>query len=89
MFVFGENVGLTEVGKFFHQFDGEGGVTGMIVLAESHMSLHTWPEKICDIRCLCLQFYSDNREKAKNLLEHLKIFFNPQIKTTKKLTGFD
>ena len=27
-----------------HRFDGSGGVTGVAILAESHMSIHTWPE---------------------------------------------
>ena len=58
-----KNVGLTEVGKFFHQFDGEGGVTGMIVLAESHMSLHTWPEKkYVTLDVYVCSFTQDNRE---------------------------
>ena len=61
---------LTEVGKFFHQFDGEGGVTGMIVLAESHMSLHTWPEKkYVTLDVYVCSYTQDNREKAKNLLQ--------------------
>ena len=32
------------VGETFHQFEPVG-VTGVIVLAESHISIHTWPEK--------------------------------------------
>lgn len=27
-----------------HKFSGEGGVTGVALLAESHISIHTWPE---------------------------------------------
>ncbi|MDA0260599.1 MAG: adenosylmethionine decarboxylase [Proteobacteria bacterium] len=27
-----------------HSFDNSGGVTGVAILAESHMSIHTWPE---------------------------------------------
>lgn len=28
-----------------HQFTGGGGVSGVAVLAESHISIHTWPER--------------------------------------------
>ncbi|VAW72475.1 S-adenosylmethionine decarboxylase proenzyme, prokaryotic class 1B [hydrothermal vent metagenome] len=28
-----------------HQFSDSGGVSGVAVLAESHISLHTWPER--------------------------------------------
>jgi S-adenosylmethionine decarboxylase proenzyme len=34
---------LNEVGRAFHQFEPEG-VTGVIVLSESHFSAHTYPE---------------------------------------------
>ena len=29
----------------FHHFSPFGGVSGVLVLAESHISIHTWPEK--------------------------------------------
>lgn len=35
---------LTKVGENAHQFDPIG-VTAFILLAESHISIHTWPEK--------------------------------------------
>lgn len=28
----------------FHHFGDQGGVTGVLLLAESHLSIHTWPE---------------------------------------------
>lgn len=35
---------LTIIDSKFHSF-GEGlGVTGIVILAESHLSIHTWPE---------------------------------------------
>ena len=30
---------------FLHEFPSSGGITGVALLAESHMSIHTWPEK--------------------------------------------
>jgi len=30
--------------KHFHSFGAEQGITGMLLLAESHISIHTWPE---------------------------------------------
>jgi S-adenosylmethionine decarboxylase len=35
--------GATVVGKVFHKFAPQG-VTGVIAIAESHISIHTWPE---------------------------------------------
>ncbi len=40
--------GLTAVGELFHAFPppaehGAGGITGMVLLAESHLAVHTCP----------------------------------------------
>ncbi len=43
----GERLGLplcAGLAARFHDF-GNGGVTGVLLLAESHVSVHTWPEK--------------------------------------------
>lgn len=39
-----EAAGATILHSHFHKFGDEGGVTGVVVLAESHASVHTWPE---------------------------------------------
>lgn len=36
--------GSTVIGGYFHKFGSDLGVTGVIVVAESHLSIHTWPE---------------------------------------------
>lgn len=41
---------LTIVGEAWHVFPsmdgkGAGGITGTLLLAESHLAIHTWPEK--------------------------------------------
>ncbi|QQS31835.1 MAG: adenosylmethionine decarboxylase [Acidobacteriota bacterium] len=38
------DLGLISVGEVWHKFPGEGGVTGMIALTESHLACHTYPE---------------------------------------------
>jgi len=35
--------GATVIDKSFHQFAPQG-VSGVVLIAESHLSLHTWPE---------------------------------------------
>jgi S-adenosylmethionine decarboxylase proenzyme len=35
--------GATIVGDLFHHFSPQG-VTGVVVVAESHLAIHTWPE---------------------------------------------
>jgi S-adenosylmethionine decarboxylase proenzyme len=74
--------GLTVLGDHFIQFDGadgtqQGGSTGAVVLAESHLAIHTWPERdgatldvyVCNYTC-------DNTGKAeavyRTLLNALK-----------------
>jgi S-adenosylmethionine decarboxylase len=37
--------GATILHTHLHQFGDNGGVSGVIVLAESHISIHTWPER--------------------------------------------
>jgi S-adenosylmethionine decarboxylase len=37
--------GATVLHSHFHHFSPNGGVSGVVVLAESHISIHTWPEK--------------------------------------------
>jgi len=71
--------GLQAVGELFHRFDGEpGGVTGVVLLAESHVAVHTWPE----LQAVTLDVYvcnygGDNRAAARLLLDRLVTAFRP------------
>ena len=38
-----EELGVTILSESFHQFSPQG-VTGILSIAESHISIHTWPE---------------------------------------------
>ena len=39
-----KDLGLRAVGAVWHKFPGEGGVTGLVALTESHLACHTYPE---------------------------------------------
>lgn len=70
--------GLTSVGSLFHSFGEGGGVTGVVVLAESHLSLHTWPESgYVTVDVYVCNYTSDNRPKAQKLFDDLMAAFNP------------
>lgn len=73
---------LTVVGDDFHQFpqvDGApGGVTGLVLLAESHLAVHTWPElNAVTLDVYVCNFRSDNSAKAQALAEALIRLFMP------------
>ena len=73
--------GLSGVAELMHRFgpaDGQSGITGVVLLAESHLAIHTWPE----LGAVTLDVYvcnygGDNSEKAKALLDVLIQLFEP------------
>jgi S-adenosylmethionine decarboxylase proenzyme len=65
--------GFLAVGETFHQFQPQG-VTGIILLSESHFSIHTWPEK--DMLAADI-FSCSGRDHALLALEALKSNFEP------------
>ncbi|MEM2125596.1 MAG: adenosylmethionine decarboxylase [Candidatus Methanomethyliaceae archaeon] len=38
-----EDAGMRVLGRVFHKFSPQG-VTGVVIIAESHIAIHTWPE---------------------------------------------
>ncbi len=76
-----QNSGLTSLGDLFHQFEGEsedaGGVTGAIVLAESHLAIHTWPElNSVTLDVYVCNYTKDNSAKAHSVLRELMAAFD-------------
>ena len=63
--------GLTVLGDHFYQFDGadstqQGGATGAVVLAESHLAIHTWPERDgATLDVYVCNYTADNTAKAE------------------------
>ncbi|MCP4523808.1 MAG: adenosylmethionine decarboxylase [Candidatus Gracilibacteria bacterium] len=72
--------GLTELGSYYHNF-GKDAYTGVICLAESHISIHTWPEsKYLTLDIYVCNFGQNNEEKAKKILAFFIDFYNPKEK---------
>ena len=70
--------GLEVVAEAFHQFSAAG-ATGALVLAESHLAIHTWPELGSVTRDLYVCNYSqDNRAAAETAYNALRAEFNPK-----------
>ena len=79
------DAGLTIMDSTFRQFEGSG-FTGTVVLAESHLAIHTWPEQ----RGLTLDIYvcnfsGDNSQKARALFRALLDYFQPTEAATHEI----
>jgi S-adenosylmethionine decarboxylase proenzyme len=61
-----QQAGLTVVAEAFHQFPGAG-ATGAMVLAESHLAIHTWPEKNAVTLDLYVCNFSQNNRAAADI----------------------
>ncbi len=81
--------GLQPVGELFHAFPAPGGITGVVLLAESHLAVHTWPE----LGAVTLDVYvcnlgADNSERALALMGALEAAFAPaQVEHHRVLRG--
>ena len=70
------DAGLSAVGELFHRFPAPGGVTGVALLAESHLAVHTRPE----LAAVTLDVYvcnvsQDHSARAEGLLAALEAAF--------------
>jgi S-adenosylmethionine decarboxylase proenzyme len=80
------DAGLQAVGELFHAYPPpapgaapQGGITAVVLLAESHLAIHTWPEfdgvtldiYVCNVS-------GDNAPKAEQLLGALVAAFQPR-----------
>lgn len=76
--------GLAPVGELFHRFASApgntepAGITGVVLLAESHLAVHTWPELgAVTLDVYVCNFGADNSARAHSLLDALLAAFAP------------
>jgi S-adenosylmethionine decarboxylase len=75
--------GLQAVAQLFHTFPATaqcaGGVTATVLLAESHLCAHTWPEQRgVTLDVYVCNFGGDHSAKAHALMDALLALFEPQ-----------
>ncbi len=69
--------GLTIMDVSFHQFEGSG-YTGAVVLAESHLAIHTWPETGgLTLDVYVCNYSADNSAKARKVFDAIIEHFQP------------
>jgi len=72
-----KGAGLEVVAEAFHQFAGAG-ATGALVLAESHLAIHTWPElESVTLDLYVCNYSQDNRAAAEAAYDALRTRFKP------------
>ena len=73
-----EAAGLTIVGDNFFQFEPQG-VTGTVLLAESHLAVHTWPEAgFVTVDVYVCNYTTDNTAKAELVFRELEAVLKPE-----------
>lgn len=77
-----EAAGLAAVAHLFHSFPatplGPGGITATVLLAESHLCLHTWPEQAAvTLDVYVCNYGADHSAKAQALMDQLVALFQP------------
>lgn len=82
---------LTRVAEKFFAFPSNngrpGGVTGAVLLAESHLALHTWPESASvALDVYVCNFTRDNSAKAERLMRDIVARFEPAREEGNRLT---
>ena len=76
------NAGLTPLGSNFYQFTDDAGepagVTGTVVLAESHLAIHTWPETgDVTLDVYVCNFSRDNSDLARAVYDKILSTLRP------------
>jgi S-adenosylmethionine decarboxylase len=84
------DAGLLAVSELFHRFDPhadkQSGITGVVLLAESHLAVHTWPElNGVTIDAYVCNFSADNSARARRLMDKLIAAFVPALVTQQQL----
>lgn len=72
--------------RFASDSSGQSGFTIVFLLAESHISLHTWPEhSYASMDVYVCNYRSDNSQVARELVKEIGAFFRPRTEQQHEL----
>ncbi len=74
--------GFSIIASRFHKFSGnphgDGGITGVVIVSESHLTIHTWPEKrYVNLDVFFCNYTRDNTRKARSVFREFKMLYHP------------
>ena len=70
---------LQNLGEVFYDFP-TGGFTAVVCLAESHLSIHTWPEKgFLTFDVFLSNYKNDNRDITRHIYREVCAYFEAQV----------
>lgn len=76
--------GFQIVASRFHKFTGidhpdTGGITGVVIVSESHITVHTWPErKFVNVDVFFCNYTRDNTRKARDVFRFFRELYRPK-----------
>lgn len=75
--------GFKIVASRFHKFGGAsaggGGVTGVVIVSESHITIHTWPERrFVNLDIFFCNYTRDNTRKARLVFKEFARLYQPK-----------
>ena len=73
--------GATLLDLRFHRFPGHGGITGYAMLAESHISVHTWPER----DYVAIDVFMCGEHRPRESLDVLRRAFRPRSEDVRSI----
>jgi S-adenosylmethionine decarboxylase len=77
-----EDLDLHPIGEtVWHQFPGNGGITGLCLLSESHLAIHTFPEH----QSLCLNLFCCRPRPDWDFESELQIRLGAEHVTTRRI----
>lgn len=75
--------GFEIIASRFHKFlqnpHGEGGITGVVIVSESHVTIHTWPERrYVNLDVFFCNYSRDNTRKARAVFREFRALYRPE-----------